>query len=77
MKLVSHTWSSKDWTLGDAKIECNCGNIFSIGKLVIQDLIECPKCGKREKYVSCSYVSYWLVPKFEETTTNDRCRALK
>ncbi len=70
MRLVSHIWSGKNWTLGDATIECSCGNIFSVEKLVLQDIIECPKCGRQEKYVSCRYASYGLMPKFEEATTS-------
>jgi hypothetical protein len=68
MRLVSHMWSGRNWTLGDAQIECNCGNTFSVEKLVLHDSVECPECGRQEEYVSCRYVSYGLMPKFEETT---------
>lgn len=48
MKLLSYDWRDGN-SLVKAKLECDCGHVFTMIVLEPDDTVKCPKCGRKFK----------------------------
>ena len=50
MKLLNYEWKDK-FSLVKAKLECDCGHVFTVIVLDPDDTVKCPKCGRKFKAI--------------------------
>ena len=48
VKLLDYEWKD-GFSLVKAKLECDCGHVFTMIVLEPGDTVECPKCGRKFK----------------------------
>ncbi|MCD6143087.1 hypothetical protein [Thermococcus sp.] len=48
MKLLSY---EDEFSLVKAKVECDCGHVFTVIVLEPGDTVKCPKCGRKFKAI--------------------------
>jgi len=53
MKVLEYSWE-EDCVLGwDVKLKCPCGHVFTVRHLSPKDVVACPSCKRRFKYLGC------------------------
>ena len=50
VKLLDYEWKDK-FSLVKAKLECDCGHVFTMIVLEPGDTVKCPKCGRKFKAI--------------------------
>jgi len=51
VKLLDYDWRDEFFSLVNAKLECDCGHVFTMLVLDPGDTVKCPKCGRKFKAI--------------------------